>query len=96
MAPCKVICFHSQFFHLQFSDGTLLAQGFSPFKIFPLQFEDGAFLAEYFSPTVFVKRHTRATLQNPGHQGTYGGGMSDAPENSKTQTQVSPGSQVPH
>ena len=43
-----------------------------------------------------VKRHTRATLQNPGHQGTYGGGMSDAPENSKTQTQVSPGSQVPH
>ena len=34
-----------------------------------------------------VKRHTRATLQNPGHQGTYGGGMSDAPENSKTQTQ---------
>ena len=53
MAPSKVMSFHSQFFHLQFSDGTLLAQGFSPFKIFPLQFQDGAFLAEYFSPTVF-------------------------------------------
>ena len=38
MAPSKVMSFHSQFFHLQFSDGTLLAQGFAPFKIFPLQF----------------------------------------------------------
>ena len=46
--------------------------------------------------TSHVKRHTRATLQNPGHQGTYGGGMSDAPENSKNSNTVSPGSQVPH
>ena len=43
-----------------------------------------------------VKRHARATLQNPGSQGTYGGGMSDAPENSKNSNTVSPGSQVPH
>ena len=43
-----------------------------------------------------VKRHARATLQNPGYQGTYGGGMSDAPENSKNSNTVSPGSQAPH
>ena len=43
-----------------------------------------------------VKRHARATLQYPGSQGTYGGGMSDAPENSKNSNTVSPGSQVPH
>ena len=31
--------------------------------------------------------HTRYPTKTPGHQGTHGGGMSDAPENSKTQTQ---------
>ena len=47
-------------------------------------------------PRQCVKRHARATLQYPGSQGTYGGGMSDAPENSKNSNTVSPGSQVPH
>ena len=43
-----------------------------------------------------VERHARATLQYPGPQGTYGGGVSVAPENSKNSNTVSPGSQVPH